>query len=84
MPKSLRVILFSITLLAMVACSTSTRTTQTETTYSDSPTVSKTETTTTSSDDHEDQGILGSAVGIVGDIIAFPFRVVGALIDVIF
>ena len=34
--------------------------------------------------EEEDQGILGSVFSFVGDVIAFPFRVIGGVFDSIF
>ena len=34
--------------------------------------------------DHEDHGLLGGFFNFVGDVIAFPFRLVGGVFDAIF
>lgn len=49
-------------------------------------TESSTTTTDTDTEDEDDGcgGILSCTVDVVGSIIAFPFRVVGGLIEIIF
>jgi hypothetical protein len=41
-------------------------------------------TTTTTEKEESSPGIIGSAVGLVGAVIAFPFRVVGGVLDALF
>jgi hypothetical protein len=38
-------------------------------------------TTTTETEEESSPGIIGSAFGLVGAVIAFPFRVVGGVLD---
>ena len=73
--------------MAMVAGCAS-HTTRTETvTYQNDPygsdrTVERRTTTTETTDQHS--GVLSSTVNTVGDVVAFPFRVVGGAIRALF
>jgi hypothetical protein len=41
-------------------------------------------TTTTEAEQESSPGIIGSALGLVGAVIAFPFRVAGGVLDALF
>jgi hypothetical protein len=41
-------------------------------------------TTTTETEEESSPGIIGSAFGLVGAVIAFPFRVVGGVLEALF
>lgn len=74
-------------------CATSERTTRTETTVShdddddhdnvDDGETTRTETRTTTVED-EERGILGTTFHVIGQILAFPFKVVAKIIEAIF
>ncbi len=78
--------------MSLVACSSHERSTtqSSETVSIDSNTgdQERTVTRTTSSDEVEEDdgcdGVLSCTVGFVGDVIALPFRAVGALVDFVF
>lgn len=44
----------------------------------------ETTTTTTTTTDHGSRGILSTAVHIVGEILALPFRLIGGLLRLLF
>ena len=85
-------------LLVVTGCATHSRTTRTTTT--DTPVEATTTTTTSQvtsepsrqttvvTEDKtrtaQDGGILGGAFHVVGEVLAFPFRVVAAVLDAIF
>jgi len=48
------------------------------------PVVAETQTTTTTTTRHQPVGLLSSAVHLVGEILALPFRLVGGLIRLVF
>jgi hypothetical protein len=48
------------------------------------PSQETTVTTTTTETEESSPGIIGSAFGLVGAVIAFPFRVVGGVLDALF
>lgn len=50
----------------------------------DSDTMTTTETTQTTTEHRGDGGVLGGAFHVIGEILAFPFRVIGGLFDFIF
>lgn len=70
--------------LAVAGCSSTTKVT-TETTSTDAPVV---ERQTTTEIHHEDSsscsGVLSCTVDVIGEVIALPFRAVGALFRAIF
>ncbi len=72
--------------LSSTACSSS-KTVRTETSTSNDGVVhTEKETTVESSDNHSNScaGVLSCTVDILGEIIAFPFKAVGALVGAIF
>ncbi|HEV8714722.1 MAG TPA: hypothetical protein VGX03_18065 [Candidatus Binatia bacterium] len=82
-------LLVALFLFAVVGagCASNTRTVRTETsTYpTGRPTVVEKGTTVTTTETREGSGgILSGTVNVIGEIIALPFRVVGALIGAIF
>jgi hypothetical protein len=76
---------FAILILsgALGGCATHTRTVSSETRDGPSNTVVETKTETTETR-NESGGVLSSTVDVVGDVIALPFRAVGALFRGIF
>jgi hypothetical protein len=68
---------------ALGGCATQTRTVTSETRDVPSNTVVETKTETTETR-NESGGVLSSTVDVVGDVIALPFRAVGALFRAIF
>ena len=82
--------------LMFVGCATQTRTVRTETSYDPAPASydpastsargeTRTHTTTeTSTETAQEGGLVSGTVDVVGKTIAFPFRVVGGLVDMIF
>ena len=78
---------------ALSGCATSERTTRTETTVShdddddydniDDGETTRTRTETTTVVD-EERGILGTTFHVIGQILAFPFKVVAKVIEAIF
>ena len=83
MGKISKLLVIAFLLSVGSGCATQTRTVTTETRDAPSNTVveSKTETTETGS---ESGGVLSSTVDVVGEVLALPFRAVGALIRGIF
>jgi hypothetical protein len=75
--------IFGLVFLLATGCATETRTVTSETRDYPSNTVVETKTETTESK-NESGGVLSSTVDVVGDVIALPFRAVGALIRGIF
>ncbi len=49
----------------------------------DSPRIVE-ERSTETTDTHEHRGVLGTTVDFIGDVIAFPFRLIGSVINAIF
>ncbi len=74
--------------LLMGACSSSSKTVTTETAshdpYSDRTVEHTTTTTEVEKDDGGCGGVLSCTVNVLGEIIALPFRAVGALVSAIF
>lgn len=76
---------------ALSGCATTERTTRTETTVShdddndniDDGETTRTHTQTTTVAD-EERGILGTTFHVIGQILAFPFKVVAKVIEAIF
>ena len=72
---------------ASLAAGCAAHSTRTETvTYSDDPYYPRTveRTTTIERTDEHEGGVLSSAVNTVGEVIAFPFRVVGGAVRALF
>jgi hypothetical protein len=71
-----------------LGCSTTTRTETRTTTSSAAPAddhaVVREHTTTTTTDDDSCHGVLSCTVDFAGDVIAFPFRLIGAVFGAIF
>lgn len=83
------VLVASLLLIApALGCSTTTRTETRTTTSSAAPTddheVVREQTTTTTTEDDSCHGVLSCTVDFAGDVIAFPFRLVGAVFGAIF
>jgi hypothetical protein len=55
-----------------------------ESQHAPSPSQETTVITTTTEERESSPGIVGSAFGFVGAVIAFPFRVVGGVLDAVF
>lgn len=81
----MRAALLSLALLFNPGCSTHQETVSTteRTDYPSGTTVQQTETSTTNTK-QESGGVLSSTVDVVGEVIALPFRAVGALFRAIF
>ncbi|HTO69721.1 MAG TPA: hypothetical protein VMR31_07645 [Myxococcota bacterium] len=73
-------------LLLSLACSTTkTTTTTTRVPSSSDPNVTEQETTTTTTKEEPGcSGVLSCTVDFVGDVIAFPFRLVGGVVRALF
>ncbi|MBI4597438.1 MAG: hypothetical protein HY737_03450 [Candidatus Omnitrophica bacterium] len=95
MREMARCVLASVLVVSLLAvgCANQSRTVRTEQTVSSSSAVepppqrvvSEKETVETRTEVHrESQGILSTAVHVVGEIIALPFRLIGGLIRMIF
>ena len=94
--SSLRASLFSLlvllglsfTVLTQAGCTTHREVVATETTRDDDGDVVRHEVREVEVHDHDDddddEGVLSSLVGIIGDIIALPFRAVAGLFDLLF
>jgi hypothetical protein len=71
--------------IGLCACSTTKTTTTTrEVPSSTDPDATVEERTTTTTSSPGCSGVLSCTVDVVGDVIAFPFKVVGAVITAIF
>jgi hypothetical protein len=73
--------------LGLAACSTTTKTTTTTTSVpssSDPNAVEERTTTTTTKSGPGCSGVLSCTVDFVGDVIAFPFRLVGGVVKALF
>jgi hypothetical protein len=75
--------MFGLVFLLATGCATETRSVTSETRDYPSNTVVETRTETTETK-NESGGVLSSTVDVVGDVIALPFRAVGALLRGIF
>ena len=82
---------YTIAILAFVACTAAcsahretVTTERVRTSDDDVRVVERTTSSTHTDDDDDDDGIVGGTVGFVGDVVAFPFRVVGGVVDTIF
>ncbi len=56
----------------------------TTTTTDENGNVVEQRSTTETSEDHEHRGVLGTTVDFLGEVISFPFRLVGGVISAIF
>jgi hypothetical protein len=92
MPKYLRLAI-TLAFVANIAagCASQTTTTTRETVYSENDsyrgepvTVERRTTTTETTNDDSHGGVLSSTVNTVGEVVAFPFRVVGGAIRALF
>ena len=83
MGKFSRLLAIAFLLFVGSGCATQTRTVTTETRDAPSNTVVETKTETTETG-NESGGVLSSTVDVVGEVLALPFRAVGALIRGIF
>jgi len=69
---------------ASVGCASSRRETRVETRNRDGSTSVQRETTVVASENDGCSGVLSCTVDFAGDVVAFPFRLVGGLVSAIF
>ena len=78
----------ALVLAMSVATGCSTHTTETRDVVYDSrtgePTTVERQTTTTTTDDTHETGVLSGTVNVIGEVLALPFKAVGALLSAIF
>jgi len=79
-------VMLVLALMLQAGCSTHRETVSTTetTSYPSETRVQTTETTTSTETKQEETGVLSSTVNVVGEVVALPFRAVGALFRAIF